>query len=119
MHNKTKSLAITLTILVSSASATTAWSAGFDCKKAKTAVEKMICADEDLSKLDSKLKAVFDEAQSEHIGVDGETGRRIDPVGSDQKNWLNFVRNSCKNSECLKYVYEARISDIQTNWLSK
>jgi uncharacterized protein len=116
---KTKCLIVSIALLSSVSLTSNVWAASFDCKKARTAVGKMICADEALSILDSKLKDVFDEAQSEHAGVDGETGKRIDPVGSDQKKWIKFVRNACKNESCLKYVYTARISELQEAWLSK
>ena len=77
----------------------------------------MICADDELTILDSKLNDVFNEAQSEHTGIDGETGKRIDPVGNDQKKWLNSVRNACKNQTCLKNAYRVRISDLRKTWL--
>ena len=43
-------------------SATNAEAASFDCAKARTAVEKMICADAELSKLDDEMAAVHRQA---------------------------------------------------------
>jgi uncharacterized protein len=82
-------------------------------------VEKSICADAHLSKLDSELKAIFDEAQGETAGVNGETGERSDPVGVDQKKWLSTVRNKCKDTDCLVGAYERRIEAIRNTWLGK
>ena len=39
-----------------------AQAASFDCGKTSTAVEKMICADAELSKLDEKMAAAYAEA---------------------------------------------------------
>lgn len=80
---------------------------------AKTKVEKIICSDAELSELDSQLKDVFLEAQSETAGVDGETGERIDPVGKENSKWLLTVRNKCSNASCLKNAYKSHIKQIQ------
>ena len=91
--------------------------AGFDSKKAGTSIEKTICADTHLSMLDSQMKQVFDEAQTEHKGINGESGARIDPVGREQKIWLINVRNKCKNSSCIQLTYERRIDEIKQKCL--
>jgi len=91
--------------------------AGFDCAKAKIAIEKMVCADDALSQLDSDLKAVFDEAQSERSSIDGETGRRSDPVGLQERAWIKNVRNKCRDLTCLKIAYTKRIAQIREDWL--
>lgn len=91
----------------------TAQAAGFDCTKAKTSVEKMICADAYLSQLDSNLKTAFDEAKQEMAGLDGDTGERIDPVGKEQKKWLLTVRNRCTTTTCLLDAYRSRIRQLR------
>jgi uncharacterized protein len=93
--------------------------AGFNCAKAKTFIEIEICADSYLSMLDSELNAVFDEAQSETSGIDGETGKRIDPVGAEQKKWIKNIRNKCQNKTCLIRAYETRINEIKMDWIEK
>lgn len=93
--------------------------AGFDCAAAKSRIEKTICGDEELSRLDSRLNEVFLEAQAETAGVDGETGRRVNPVGKEQRRWVQRVRAKCGNATCLKAAYEKRIADIEKNWLGK
>ena len=45
---------------------TTAYSASFDCTKAKSPVEKAICTDTELSKLDEDLSKVYKDALKEH-----------------------------------------------------
>ncbi len=94
-----------------------AQSAGFDCSLAKTKIEKIICSDAELSELDSQLKDVFIEAQSETAGVDGETGERVDPVAKENLKWTLTVRNQCSNASCLKTAYKSHIKQIQKTWL--
>lgn len=93
--------------------------AGFNCAKAKTTTEKLICSDSALSALDSKLKSVFEEAQSETSGLNGETGEVIDPVGKEQKRWIRQVRDACSDIDCLKSAYTSRIDKINRTWLNK
>ena len=92
---------------------------GFNCANAKTFIDKTICADARLSMLDADLNTVFREAQSEMSGVDGETGKRMDPVGAEQKQWIRKIRNKCQDKICLVNVYEKRIASIKQNWLDK
>ncbi len=93
-----------------------AMSAGFDCKYAKSHVEKLICADSGLSRLDEQMNMLFDKIQSETAGHDGETGKVIDPVGKEQTVWRTTVRDQCKDAACLKSAYRTRLSDMRKNW---
>jgi uncharacterized protein len=75
----------------------------FDCGKASSKIEKLICGDEKLSKLDEELNLAYkaalqDKNQSENIRL-------------VQKQWLK-ERNGCKELDCLKTAYEARIRDL-------
>src|ERR1035441_10939093 len=42
------------------------WAASFDCTKARSKVEKAICADPELSKLDDQLAVVYKSALAAH-----------------------------------------------------
>lgn len=76
--------------------------AGFNCAKASTAVEKAICADPELSRLDDQLTANYKKAMA---GTpDGGA------LTFDQHAWLKSVRNRCTDSECLVTVYQERIN---------
>ncbi|MCD0491068.1 hypothetical protein LQD23_01990 [Chromobacterium violaceum] len=86
-----------------------AQSAGFNCVYAKLAVEKMICADAELSALDSELAKRFTAIQDETKGVDGDTGKRLDPYGKDQVRWLKEVRNKCEDALCVRDAYKKRL----------
>ena len=77
------------------------FAAGFDCAKAKTPVEKMICANESLSKLDELLNKTYKKELS-----------NASTIPEIQLSWLTNVRNNCKDVECLKKVYGDRIEKL-------
>lgn len=105
-----------LAFIVALASCGFANAAGFDCTKAASVIEKQICADAYLSRLDYQLSVAFSDAQPSYRGIDGDTGARIDPLGEDQRRWLRDVRNNCQDPVCLQKVYEARIEEIKSKW---
>jgi len=63
-----------------------ACAASFDCAKASTKVEKMICADPELSQLDEKLSLLYQGARKKFIDLDS--------IKQDQRAWLKR-RNDC------------------------
>jgi len=80
-------------------------SASFDCAKAKTKVDKLVCGDPKLSGLDDKLTALYNKVLAQS------------PVPEDtkqqQREWVKDPRNLCKNADCLERAYTNRISDLQ------
>lgn len=77
---------------------------GFDCGKASTAVEKIICSDSALSALDSQLAQAY--KQSLKQSEDAQTLR----IG--QRSWLANVRNKCRDAACLAQAYERQIEQM-------
>jgi len=75
--------------------------AGFDCTKASTKVEKLICADSDLSILDSALSGYYWLALL--------TNKKLK---STQKDWLK-ERNKCLDKACLQNSYSERIITLK------
>lgn len=80
----------------------TAHAASFDCNKAKSTTEKMICVNESLSRLDNLLDKNFKEEL-----LNGSTLPEI------QLSWLVNIRNKCEDIECLKKAYENRIETLK------
>lgn len=80
--------------------------ASFDCNKACTYVEKEICGNELLSKLDEILADNYKNMRAADIGDGAEKDLR-----ESQKKWL-IQRNGCTTSECIKKAYLARIDAI-------
>lgn len=70
----------------------------FECSRATTAVEKMICADRDLSRLDEEMARAYSDART-----------RVDTASIGQAAWLRDVRNRCTTTACLREGYESRV----------
>jgi uncharacterized protein YfaP (DUF2135 family) len=83
---------------------TWAAAAGFDCNKAVTTVERLICADEELSRADTRLEDNYHRllAAFESDGV--EVARQQQA----QMTWLLESRNRCPDVNCLKSAYNWR-----------
>jgi uncharacterized protein YecT (DUF1311 family) len=79
--------------------------ASFDCAKAGTAVEKTICADRELARLDRQLARLYKQALTRAP----ETRELL----AAQARWLRTRRNPCSTKTCLKTVYEQRIIALQ------
>jgi uncharacterized protein len=79
--------------------------ASFDCAKAKTKIDKLVCGDPKLSDLDDKLSALYKKALE------------LSPVPEDskeqQREWVKGWRNTCKGAACLERAYASRISDLE------
>jgi uncharacterized protein YecT (DUF1311 family) len=103
-----------------------AQAASFDCGKARTAVEKMICADAELSKLDKKMAAVYKPIDP-RIAAPASSFSDMraaykqmppyiaDPVGyrMEQRDWLKS-RNACEDAACVKQAYQTRLAAWRT-----
>ena len=85
---------------------TISFAASFDCKKAKSAVEKAICADEELGKLDVDLSKVYKDALKEYP-VENYVKTR-------QREWIKY-NSYCGKSNfiiCLQNNYKERIGQL-------
>jgi uncharacterized protein len=78
--------------------------ASFDCAKAVSPVERMICSDRLLSRLDDALAENYRNMLSADFG-----GSKADLRGS-QREWL-AQRNKCKDSACLVGLYRLRVDE--------
>lgn len=77
-----------------------AQSASFDCARANTKVEKLICTDAEISKLDDAMGPGFAAA--------GERASDASALRRDQKQWLT-ERNGCTDRECVLILYVTRL----------
>lgn len=78
--------------------------ASFDCRKAATSVEKVICGDPQISDLDGQLAKLYAAAL--------RTGASQDAVRTAQRAWIK-LRNGCADSSCVKAAYEERIAELR------
>lgn len=82
------------------------WKPSFDCSKAATVVEKLICNEQSLGKLDGALADNYKTM----MAADIDDGARAD-LKLTQKQWLGN-RNECTDSQCLAIAYKARIDEV-------
>jgi uncharacterized protein YecT (DUF1311 family) len=84
--------------------AANAQAASFDCAKARTDIEHMICGDTELSSLDETLGRTYSRALK----------RLEDPdaLRAAQRAWLRDVRNTCGEATCLRTAYRERLEVI-------
>lgn len=75
----------------------------FDCAKARGRIEKMICADTQLSTLDRHAADLFAIAAAQ--------APADDDVKRAQRSWLR-ERDACRDLACLKSQYENRIDTL-------
>lgn len=76
----------------------------FDCNKAASRQEIMICGDATLSRLDKELALAYKNAKNESRGNSEFTAQ--------QRSWITQVRNGCKDTECLVDAYEHRLREL-------
>ncbi len=81
-----------------------ACAASFDCGKATSEVEKIICGDAALSKLDDALNEAYLKAL--------ERPDDKEQTIQSQKWWLKNERNKCRDGQCLKKTYGTRIREL-------
>lgn len=81
----------------------------FDCEKAGTNVEHLICDNPELVKLD----ATVNRGYVAMLLTDSKEISYQDPVRLDQINWIRNVRNACTDSACLLSAYRARVQYIK------
>ena len=99
-----RSIFVILSFLLSSA----AEAASFDCEKAVTKIEKLICSSAELSLLDEELGSSY-RSVLEIYTVEDKT-RAV----AEQRQWLKQTRNICADKTCLINVYNARISELKS-----
>ena len=101
-----KKLALaTISILGACLLSTPANSASFDCNKAATWVEKTICQNPDLSKLDDVMAKKYQKDLASAADYENSKYHK-DGLIDNQRTWLKFQRNTCKTTACLTREYE-------------
>jgi len=78
----------------------------FDCAKAFSTVEKLICSNDELSRLDSELAVSYKQALA--------ASRNIRETKTSEKEWLRVARGICSDVTCLKEAYQKRIRDLKS-----
>jgi uncharacterized protein len=82
----------------------------FDCLKASTKVEHIICDNPEISKLDDVLAASYKAALQDKS--------KAESVKHTQYQWMN-ERNRCSDLACVKRAYETRSSALGSTGVTK
>lgn len=88
--------------------ASTVSAASFDCAKAATNVEKLICSNSEIEELDDKTTIIYSKAMS------NSSEEQRSNLITRQIHWLKQVRNICKDIACLNEAYLARITELKS-----
>jgi len=81
----------------------TAQATSFDCNKASSRVENMICTSKALSKLDDDLEIAYRKLLN---NTTDDIKKQF--LVSEQRNWIAYVRDACRNDDCLNEAYNLR-----------
>lgn len=76
----------------------------FDCNKASTKVEKLICSASDVAAADVQLSQLYKQLIAN--SPDAEA------IIADQKVWMKSVRGACADVQCLNLAYQLRIQQL-------
>jgi uncharacterized protein len=87
--------------------------ASFDCKKAASTVENLICKNPDLSKQDEQMSKLYQDDYAKSNDTQKQS------LLAEQKHWLKLSRNVCKNETCIKIAYWSRLSELDTFFAEK
>ncbi len=78
----------------------------FDCTKASTSSEYLICSNKELAYIDVKLAKVYKLSLENSINKE--------EIKKTQKNWLRNVRDSCRDATCMLDAYNSRIDYLSS-----
>ncbi|WP_429063485.1 lysozyme inhibitor LprI family protein [Aeromonas bestiarum] len=81
--------------------------ASFDCQKAKTSNEKLICLTPELSQLDEQL------AKQYFLSI--KKSEDDDVIKISQRAWLKQIKKECSTADCLIKNYSIRLDTLR-NW---
>jgi uncharacterized protein len=83
------------------------FAASFDCEKATTPAEKMICGDNKLSSFDDELNSAYKSA------LDSATDKQA--LKESQRKWIKEERCKCQDPQCMVDVYTKRINELKAS----
>lgn len=76
--------------------------ASFDCSKATSATETLICKDTQTSALDDKLHQIYEAA----LAAVAPSSKKA--LIEEQHHWIAYIRDACQDEACLRQAYTAR-----------
>jgi len=91
----------------------------FDCTKAESSAEKLICSNDDLAALDRKLADVYEGAVGVVKSLDSGAEEELNTLKAYQRGWVKG-RDECWKSEdeltCIRSAYERRVAELTARY---
>ncbi|WP_342051562.1 MULTISPECIES: lysozyme inhibitor LprI family protein [unclassified Cupriavidus] len=78
--------------------------ASFDCNKAASSIEKLICSSPETAAADKRLAGAYSAARAKASDTNA--------LKADQNGWMKAQRNACTDAGCLLRVTEERIQKL-------
>lgn len=82
----------------------TAIEASFDCNKAASKIEKLICSSPETAAADKRLSAAYSAAKAKSSDINA--------LKAQQVEWMKQERNACTDSSCLLKAVDDRIQKL-------
>jgi len=92
----------------------------FDCSKATSGAEKLVCADPALAQLDQRLAERYKAARAITGGLDTGQADALNTLRTTQRGWIKG-RDDCWKADdleaCVKASYLTREGDLVAYWM--
>lgn len=85
--------------------ANTASAQSFDCAKALTRIEKLVCSDKSLAELDEYLGRYYSAARAGNPAA-------ASCLQANQSEWLKSRRDACASADCVRAAYLDRLAEL-------
>ncbi len=108
-----QTLVIVGALIISAVYVGSAKAASFDCSRAKSPPEVLVCNNQEISKIDDALDKVYRDDLSK------ADERQKNDLISEQKHWLKHTRNTCKVETCFKHAYWSRLAELKNYFESR
>ncbi|WP_269580980.1 MliC family protein [Roseibium sp. Sym1] len=91
----------------------------FDCAKAESSAEKLICSNDELGALDRTLGEVYGKAAEVVKSLDAGAEEELNTLKAYQRGWVKG-RDECWKGEdelaCIKATYQRRIAELTARY---
>jgi uncharacterized protein len=91
----------------------------FDCAKAESSAEKLICSNDELAALDRTLGEVYGKAADAVTSLDAGADAELNSLKAYQRGWVKG-RDECWKGEdelaCIRAAYQRRIAELTARY---
>ncbi|MEQ9695906.1 MliC family protein [Shimia sp. SDUM112013] len=92
----------------------------FDCAKAESSAEKLVCENAELARLDRQVADSYSAALAAARGLDAGAAEAEDLLRATQRGWVKG-RDECWKAadltDCVTFAYQSRNNELVTQWM--